>query len=92
MFAPLGMHDTGFNVARDTRHRRAGLCGFDDEGRPTALQAAPGGHAVSERPETMTFESGGQGLWSTVDDYLVFARMLIGDADEGACSAPKLSR
>jgi len=27
----------------------------------------------------MTFESGGQGLWSTLDDYLAFARMLIGD-------------
>ena len=32
----------------------------------------------------MTFESGGQGLWSTLDDYLAFARMLIGDAANGA--------
>jgi CubicO group peptidase (beta-lactamase class C family) len=30
----------------------------------------------------MTFESGGQGLWSTLDDYLVFARMLIGDGPQ----------
>ncbi len=89
VFAPLGMRDTGFNVARDARHRRAGLCGFDDEGRPMALQTAPGGHAVSERPETMTFESGGQGLWSTIDDYLVFARMLIDDADDGALLRPE---
>ena len=29
----------------------------------------------------MTFESGGQGLWSTLDDYLVFARMLIADPE-----------
>ena len=32
----------------------------------------------------MTFESGGGGLWSTLDDYLAFARMLIGDAAMGA--------
>jgi CubicO group peptidase (beta-lactamase class C family) len=27
----------------------------------------------------MTFESGGQGLWSTVDDYLAFARLILGE-------------
>jgi CubicO group peptidase (beta-lactamase class C family) len=32
----------------------------------------------------MTFEGGGGGLWSTLDDYLAFARMLIGDAPNGA--------
>jgi len=26
----------------------------------------------------MTFESGGQGLWSTLDDYLAFARLFLG--------------
>ncbi len=26
----------------------------------------------------MTFESGGQGLWSTLDDYLAFARIFLG--------------
>ena len=79
VFAPLGMRDTGFFVSPATRDRRAGLCGFDDEGHLVALAAAPGGHALAARPEGMTFESGGQGLWSTLDDYLVFARMLIGD-------------
>ena len=34
---------------------------------------------MAERPEHMTFESGGQGLWSTLDDYLALARMLIVD-------------
>jgi CubicO group peptidase (beta-lactamase class C family) len=79
VFAPLGMRDTGFVVPRETRNRRAALCGFDDAGRLTTLIATPGRHALAERPDDMTFESGGQGLWSTVDDYLVFARMLIGD-------------
>jgi CubicO group peptidase (beta-lactamase class C family) len=79
VFAPLGMRDTGFSVPRDKRNRRAGLCGFDADGRPTALTALPGRHALDERPDDMAFESGGQGLWSTLDDYLVFARTLIGD-------------
>jgi CubicO group peptidase (beta-lactamase class C family) len=34
---------------------------------------------VEERPVEMTYESGGQGLWSTVDDYLRFARLFLGD-------------
>jgi CubicO group peptidase (beta-lactamase class C family) len=84
VFAPLGMRDTGFSVPRDKRRRRVGLCGFDGDGRLTPLTAAPGRHALDERPSTMTFESGGQGLWSTLDDYLAFARMLIGDSVNGA--------
>jgi len=81
IFRPLGMRDTSFAVPRAKRDRRADLCGFDDDGRFISLPATPGGHAVRERPDDMTFESGGQGLWSTADDYLAFARMLIGDRD-----------
>ena len=83
VFAPLDMRDTGFIVPREKRDRRASLCGFDAEGRLTTLTAAPGGQALNERPEAMTFESGGQGLWSTLDDYLAFARTLIGDGPSG---------
>jgi len=81
VFAPLGMRDTGFAVPREKRDRRAGLCGFDSEGRLTKLAATPGRHALDERPDDMTFEAGGGGLWSTLDDYLAFARMLLGDPD-----------
>lgn len=83
VFAPLGMRDTGFDVA-EKRGRCAGLCGFDADDRLSALTVAPGRHALAERPDGMTFESGGQGLWSTIDDYLAFARMLIGAFDERA--------
>src|SRR5262245_9269772 len=79
VFKPLGMHDTGFVVPREKRGRRAGLCGFDDAGKLTALARTPGGHALLERPDDMTFESGGQGLWSTLDDYLAFARLFTGN-------------
>jgi len=84
VFGPLGMRDTGFTIPLARRDRRAGLCGFDDEGHVAPLTAAPGGQALAERPAEMTFESGGQGLWSTLDDYLNFARMLIGDDVPGA--------
>jgi CubicO group peptidase (beta-lactamase class C family) len=87
IFAPLGMKDTGFSVPLEKRNRRAGLCGFNDEGRLTALQTLPGGHALTERPEGMTWVSGGQGLWSTLDDYLAFARMFVG---EGAVDGVRL--
>src|SRR4051812_5967248 len=40
VFAPLGMRDTGFAVPSQKRHRRAGLCGFDGEGRVAALAEA----------------------------------------------------
>jgi CubicO group peptidase (beta-lactamase class C family) len=81
---PLGMDDTDFVVPVDKRHRRAALTGFDDGGRLTTIAFAPGGHALAERPDTMTFVSGGQGLWSTVDDYLVFARLFVeGGAVDG---------
>ena len=89
VFAPLGMHDTGFAVPREKRDRRAGLCGFDADGRLTMLRATPGRHALEERPDDMTFESGSGGLWSTVDDYLAFARMLLGDPGVPALLRPE---
>jgi CubicO group peptidase (beta-lactamase class C family) len=78
IFAPLGMKDTGFTVPLAKRDRRAGMYGFDDAGRLKALSVAPGGSTVAERPDDMAFVSGGAGLWSTLDDYLAFARMFIG--------------
>jgi len=89
IFNPLGMRDTGFVVPREKRNRRAGLCGFDAEGKLTALKTVPGGHTVEERPDDMTFESGGQGLLSTVDDYLAFARIFVGG---GAVDGVRLLR
>lgn len=87
IFVPLGMTDTGFSVAATNEGRRAGLHGFDAQGRLTTLPSVPGGHAHAERPASMTFVSGGQGLWSTLDDYLAFARMF---AEGGAVDDVRL--
>ncbi|MCB9648194.1 MAG: beta-lactamase family protein [Deltaproteobacteria bacterium] len=79
IFAPLGMKDTGFTVAPAASSRRAGDQGFDAAGNLTTLRGGPGGAFLQDRPEDMTFVSGGQGLWSTLDDYLAFARLFVGD-------------
>jgi CubicO group peptidase (beta-lactamase class C family) len=80
IFDPLGMQDTGFLVPREKWARRASAYGFDEGGRLSKL-ATRRGVFVSERPEDMTYESGGAGLWSTLDDYLKFARLFLGDGE-----------
>ncbi len=88
IFDPLGMKDTGFLVPPDQRDRRAAAYGFDDQERLIKLTTRSGVF-VEERPVEMTYESGGQGLWSTVDDYLRFARLFLGD---GAVDGVRLLR
>ena len=78
IFDPLGMNDTGFIVPLEKRRRRVGHFGFDDAGRLAVRLTCPGNSTVPERPDDMEFVSGGQGLWSTVDDYLAFARLFVG--------------
>jgi CubicO group peptidase (beta-lactamase class C family) len=77
IFDPLGMNDTGFTVPFEKQGRRAAAYGFDDAGRLCKRLAGPGDSFLPERPEGMAYVSGGQGLWSTVDDYLTFARMFL---------------
>jgi CubicO group peptidase (beta-lactamase class C family) len=74
IFEPLGMKDTGFHVPPDRigrlassyslSHRHHSLVAFDDAAN-SAWRAPP------------SFESGGGGLVSTVDDYLALYRMLL---------------
>jgi CubicO group peptidase (beta-lactamase class C family) len=78
IFDPLGMKDTSFLVPREKRARRAAAYGFDEEGRLTK-RLTRSGIFVAERPDDMGYESGGAGLWSTLDDYLSFARLFLGD-------------
>jgi CubicO group peptidase (beta-lactamase class C family) len=77
IFDPLGMKDTGFTVPVEKHHRRAAPHGFDDAGHLYVRANGPGNSFLAERPAEMTYVSGGQGLWSTVDDYLTFARLFV---------------
>lgn len=71
IFAPLDMVDTGFFLTPAARRRAATMYKLDDRG---ALS-----HDVMGPPPITApaFCQGGAGLWSTVDDYLAFARMLL---------------
>src|SRR5262249_28063813 len=77
IFRPLGMRDTAFIVPREKWSRRSKSYGFDQSERLIELQSGPGGSFLPERPSDMTFVSGGQGLWSTCEDYLRFARIFV---------------
>ncbi len=84
IFEPLGMVDTDFTVSVAKRHRCAAPLGFSADGRPAQRAMVPAGHALQERPVGMSYVSGGQGLWSTADDYLAFARVFVeGGAVDG---------
>lgn len=72
VFAPLGMTDTGYSVGRAGRARAATMYRLDKDGE---LRHDVMGPAPIVPP---TFCRGGTDLWSTVDDYLTFARMLLG--------------
>lgn len=91
VFRPLGMKDTGFVVPPEKHARRALMYGFDAQGRlehrPTHPPEAPA--FLAERPADLAYASGGAGLWSTLDDYLAFARLFVG---EGAVDGVRLLR
>ena len=88
IFDPLGMKDTSFLVPREKRHRGAAAYGFDEESR-LIKEVIRSGVFVSERSEDMAYESGGAGLWSTLDDYLKFARLFL---DDGSVNGARLLR
>ncbi len=71
ILAPLGMSDTGFNVGTTGRRRAATMYQLDSD---TTLRDDVMGPAPIVDPP---FCTGGAGLWSTIDDYLRFARMVL---------------
>ncbi len=75
IFEPLGMTDTGFWVSPDKRERAATMYRLDDS---DGLRHDAMGPVPVREPR---FSQGGAGLVSTVDDYLRFARMLLGGGE-----------
>ena len=73
IFGPLGMTDTSFWLAPEKRDRLARLYQMTEAG----LKDVSFPHA--DTPPA--FEGGGGGLISTADDYLKFARMLLGKGE-----------
>lgn len=71
IFDPLGMKDTSFWVPPEKRDRMAKLYEAPPEGGLKDVSIPNG-----DTPPA--FEGGGGGLVSTADDYLTFARMMLG--------------
>jgi CubicO group peptidase (beta-lactamase class C family) len=87
IFEPLGMHETGFQIAEESTSRLAGLYAAD----PATGKAGPnpGGDPIStERPN---FLAGGHGLASTLADYHRFTQMLLrrGELDGTRILSPR---
>ncbi|HTI80602.1 MAG TPA: serine hydrolase domain-containing protein [Acetobacteraceae bacterium] len=68
LLEPLGMQDTGFRIGASQRQRLAKV----HVRTPTGFQATD-----TELPHEPEFDMGGGGLYSTVGDYLHFARMVM---------------
>jgi CubicO group peptidase (beta-lactamase class C family) len=80
LFEPLGMTDTGFSVPAAKRDR-FGPSYWTNSQTGAAEIYDPAENGEWSHPPA--FPSGGGGLVSTVDDYLAFARMLLGDGRHG---------
>lgn len=80
IFAPLGMNDTFFDVPINKKNRCVSNFGYNDLGELINLETVPLNMAMKERPDHLEYQSGGQGLWSTILDYLKFAQIFIENA------------
>ena len=71
IFAPLGMKETGFRIAEEKRERLAGRYMLQDGKRVPEPVSKD-----EDFQEDATYESGGGGLLSTLDDFSKFAQAL----------------
>lgn len=80
IFEPLGMEDTGFFVPPHKLRRYAGCGNFTEQGKQTRIDRDGVQSAYAKPP---AFPAGDAGLVSTIDDYLIFARMLLNGGKHG---------
>ena len=82
ILTPLGMCDTGFSVRPDQQARFAACYNLrrtaDENGRLYQLEDDPEQSHYLEPPSLL---SGGGGLVSTIDDYYIFTKMLLGKGE-----------
>jgi CubicO group peptidase (beta-lactamase class C family) len=75
IFEPLGMRDTAFWVPEPQLQRLATAYSIDPGTRQRVAEDHP---ATSRWANPKRFQGGGGGLVSTAEDYLQFARLLLG--------------
>ncbi len=86
LFDPIGMTDTGFSVSAAQKDRLVVAYRNENDQEGTPLIPYTGNHlAIRNDGGNNNFESGGAGLFSTLDDYRRFATMLLsnGTAENG---------
>lgn len=76
IFKPLGMTDTGFSVPVAKAGRVASVYHNDPQTGALSPGASPG-RPLPDPTQPPNYESGGGGLFSTLDDYARFAQMLV---------------
>jgi CubicO group peptidase (beta-lactamase class C family) len=82
ILTPLAMNDTGFSVRPDQQQQFAACYDYlikaDENGHRYRLSDDPKTSRYLEKP---TLLSGGGGLVSTIDDYYIFTKMLLGKGE-----------
>ncbi|BBF45443.1 beta-lactamase class C and other penicillin binding proteins [Lachnospiraceae bacterium KM106-2] len=80
IFEPLGMVDTGFTIPKEKIDRFATFYNcLDEEGHLREVDAEDRQWlGITDPTKEPNIESGGGGLYSTLQDYFKFARMLLG--------------
>jgi CubicO group peptidase (beta-lactamase class C family) len=81
IFRPLGMKDTGFFVPADKMVRFATNYNVDPQTGKRVVADQPGEQSRWAKPPA--FPAGAGGLVSTAEDYLSFAKMLLGKGRNG---------
>ena len=89
IFNPLGMTDTFFDVPSNKKNRCASNMGYDESGNVINLETVPSKMAFKERPPDLEFEAGSGGLWSTIGDYLKFAKLFVENGSSDGISILK---
>ncbi len=70
LFDPLGMKDTGYNIAKENQKRWVAVHNYNEEGRMV--------NSEQQLPvEGNTVFGGTHGLFSTAADYMIFCQMLL---------------
>ncbi len=86
LFDPIGMKDTGFSVPEGKLDRLVVSYQNENDEEGATLVPYTGNHlAIRNDGGENAFESGGAGLFSTLDDYRLFTSMLLngGNAENG---------
>jgi CubicO group peptidase (beta-lactamase class C family) len=80
IFDPLGMKDTAFHVPPEKVDRLPAFYFFNRQKNKLNFFDDPANSAWRSEP---SFESGGGGLVSTIDDYFAFSRMMLNKGRHG---------